>query len=103
MHHFHEKMRIRPYFAVQSNFTKEFQADVEVEDGAHTNWTEKSNIKCLSLVFHLMDVLVHTEDDRRSTKQQDKDAEEQKAVEGNYGAVEKLIPRCYGTEPFSWY
>lgn len=99
IHNFHQIVCIGPYLAIYSNLSEKFQADVEIEDGAHTNWAKEPNIQSLSLVFDLMDVFAHGKYDGGSSKEKDQDTQEEKAIERNYGVMNELIPWGHSTEP----
>jgi hypothetical protein len=50
------------------NLSEELQGDVKVEDCAHANGTEETNVQGLPLLVDLWYVLVHGEDDGWPTK-----------------------------------
>jgi hypothetical protein len=63
VHDLHKVCSIRSYFAIYLDLPQEVQADVQIEDGADSDGPEEAYIQCLSLLFNLMYVFVHSEDD----------------------------------------
>ena len=72
--HVHDFDQVRSVFsrlAVDFEFVQELDADIEVESGAYADGAKETNKECLSLLFDLMDLLVHSEDDGRAAEKQD--------------------------------
>ena len=80
--------------------TEELAADVQVEHCTNANRAKKADHESLTRFFDLMDLLVHSKDDRKSTKKQNQDAQWYEPIDGDNIVVGKLVPRCDCTEPY---
>lgn len=74
---------ILSHFTVDSNLAQEFPADGQVEHGPNANGPEETNKGSLELMFDLMDIRVHREDDRQSTNKKDQNSQEYQTVDGD--------------------
>jgi hypothetical protein len=99
VHDLHEVCSIRSYFTIYLDVPQKVQANVEIEDGADSNGPKEAYIQCLPLLVNLMYVLVHGEDDRWSTEQENQNPKEYKANRRYDIVVEELIPRTHSTVP----
>ena len=80
---------ILPHFTVDGDLAQEFPTDGQVEHSSNADGTEETNKGSLELMFNLMDIRVHREDDRQSTNKKDQNPQEYQTVDGDDVVVRK--------------
>ena len=71
VHDLYELCRVLPGVPVYLDLVEELDADVEVKRCADANGAEEADEECLSLLFDLVNLLVHTEHNGWAAEQQD--------------------------------
>ncbi|KAI4105159.1 MAG: hypothetical protein L6R37_002878 [Teloschistes peruensis] len=90
---------IRTDNSIYGNRVAEIHSGKKIEDGAHSNGSEKAGRKSLPFVLDLWKCLLQGEDERNASEQEDQDSQENQAVDWDDFIVCEGIPRSYGTVP----
>jgi hypothetical protein len=81
------------------DLVQELETDIEVEDCANADGTEKSDKQSLLLLFDLPDVPMQCEDYRHTAKEKNEDSEEDQSPYWDYIVKTKRGPRTHRSKP----
>lgn len=102
----HDEHDLRQPFCIISDHTisldatEELAADVQIEYCTNTDGAKKADNESLTWFLDLMNLLVHGENNRKSTQKQNQYTQWDEPIDGNNIVVCEFIPRCDCTKPY---